>query len=97
MGDYDERRKLKNHNLESWKNEDKEEKRKDETFSLGRGLEHKLNARKKNEVWIKVKVIEGYSPLLWRRDICNNIMFKYFNSTHMGIFSYHYDHIKPVG
>jgi 5-methylcytosine-specific restriction endonuclease McrA len=46
-------------------------------------------------VWAKGRVIDGYSPTTWRRDICNHAM-KFEDYGQTTTYGWEIDHIKPL-
>ena len=49
-----------------------------------------------NSVWNKGKIIPGFDPKSWRRDICgSNMKFTEYGNTSLQI-GWEIDHIKPV-
>lgn len=49
----------------------------------------------KRAVWAKGAVIEGFNPLVWRRDICGHAI-KYDLYGQTVEFGWEIDHIRPV-
>ena len=56
----------------------------------------RVEENRKRAIWNKGTVISGYSPALWRRDICGNAMkYSDHGNTNL-VYGWEIDHIKPI-